>query len=67
MNGTRDGFWWLDQIDVVVKRRAYDCTCQVGGVDAMSIDTDWLRHASREIRNELRNATERAHIAEENR
>lgn len=64
MTVKRDGFWWLDQIDTAVKKKAYDCECQNGGVDAMSIDTDWLRHAAREIRNELRNATERAHLAE---
>lgn len=27
-----------------VEDDAYNCECQVGGVDAMSIDTDWLRH-----------------------
>lgn len=27
--------------------RRYNCECQVGGVDAMSIDTDWLLHALR--------------------
>lgn len=26
-----------------VKEGAYNCDCQIGGVDAMSIDTDWLR------------------------
>lgn len=60
----RDGFWWLDQIDDVVKHRAYDCACQVGGVDAMSIDTDWLRRAAETIRNEHRAMAERAALAE---
>ena len=60
----RDGFWWLDQIDDAVERHAYDCTCQVGGVDAMSIDTDWLRHAGRAIRHEHRAMAERAELAE---
>lgn len=26
-----------------IAKRQYDCECQVGGVDAMSVDTDWLR------------------------
>lgn len=60
----RDGFWWLDQIDDVVKHRAYDCACQVGGVDAMSIDTDWLRRAAETIRNEHRAMAERAALGE---
>lgn len=59
-----DGFWWLDQVDAAVERRAYNCTCQAGGVDAMSIDTDWLRHAARRIRREYRAMAERAQIAE---
>ena len=29
---------------------AYNCRCQVGGVDAVSIDTDWLLHNLRSIR-----------------
>ena len=27
----------------VVQRNRYNCECQEGGVDAMSVDTDWLR------------------------
>lgn len=51
-------FRMLDQLDKAIKQRAYDCDCQVGGVDAMSIDTDWLRHAAKEIRHGLRTASE---------
>ena len=29
-----------------VEKKAYDCECQVGGVDAMSLDTDWLREVA---------------------
>lgn len=59
-----EAFLWLDRLDDAVKHRAYDCTCQVGGVDAMSIDTDWLRHALAEIRRAHRNMAERAGTAE---
>jgi hypothetical protein len=27
----------------VVQKDRYNCECQEGGVDAMSVDTDWLR------------------------
>ena len=27
-----------------LRSQAYNCECQVGGVDAMSIDTDWIIH-----------------------
>ena len=28
----------------------YNCTCQVGGVDAVSLDTDWLLHMLRKAK-----------------
>lgn len=31
----------------------YNCSCQAGGVDAMSIDTDWLRLTARRARTAL--------------
>lgn len=63
-NRDRDGFWWISQIYDYVRSHAYDCTCQVAGVDAMSIDTDWLRHAARTVRHEHRAMAERAQVAE---
>ena len=51
-------FRMLDHLDKAIKQRAYNCDCQVGGVDAMSIDTDWLRYAAEEIRHGLRTASE---------
>lgn len=48
-------------IERAVERSAYNCTCQVGGVDAMSVDTDWLRETVRRLRVALtpQNSTER--------
>lgn len=49
----------LQQADVEMARietatePGYTCTCQVGGVDAMSIDTDWLRETARRARGAL--------------
>lgn len=49
----------LDNLNMAIKRlhdavndSAYNCDCQKGGVDAMSIDTDWLRYISDTIRAE---------------
>lgn len=44
---------YLDGLRDAIDRRPYDCTCQVGGVDAMSIDTDWLSTIQREARKAL--------------
>lgn len=38
----------ISQIDQPGQR--YNCECRVGGVDAISIDTDWLLHNLRLIR-----------------
>ncbi len=32
----------LRELRAAITSKQYDCTCQVGGVDALSIDTDWL-------------------------
>lgn len=32
----------LDQLEKAIWGSAYNCECQVGGVDALSLDTDWL-------------------------
>lgn len=34
---------WSESLTKAVEEHPYDCECQVGGVDAMSVDTDWLR------------------------
>lgn len=57
-------FLWLDRLDEAVRARPYDCTCQVGGVDAMSIDTDWLREGLARIRDGLVSVDSRALLAE---
>lgn len=38
---------------VAVREDAYNCRCQVGGVDAMSIDTDWLKRITADINTAL--------------
>ena len=38
---------WLSDLDRKGKR--YNCECQVGGVDAMSVDTDWLLARIRDL------------------
>jgi hypothetical protein len=40
------------QIESIIRQldrtgQRYNCSCQVGGVDAMSIDTDWILAALR--------------------
>jgi hypothetical protein len=40
---------WCEELVKSIKEDAYNCECQEGGVDAMSIDTDWLREASRQF------------------
>lgn len=37
----------LDAIAQTAEQIAYNCECQVGGVDALSVDTDWLLSESR--------------------
>lgn len=48
-----DAFRSLGYLDDAVKHSAYNCDCQVGGVDAMSVDTDWLRAQVEQIRRGL--------------
>ena len=38
----------IQQIDV--KGTRYNCECQVGGVDAVSLDTDWILHMLRKAK-----------------
>lgn len=44
MNAVEIGRRSLEFLQEAVKDKGYDCTCQVGGVDALSIDTDFLEH-----------------------
>lgn len=50
-------FKHLDWLDNAIRDLAYNCDCQEGGVDAMSIDTDWLRNNAEVIRAGLEAAT----------
>lgn len=45
---------WLLDFEDAVKRKAYNCECQVGGVDAMSIDTDYLQYGIRLLKEALK-------------
>lgn len=39
----------LGHLVVAAKESAYNCDCQVGGVDALSLDTDWLQAALEDV------------------
>lgn len=39
----------IDELSSTVERIRYNCDCQVGGVDALSIDTDWLQDRLRRL------------------
>lgn len=43
MNAVEEGQENLDWLKEHVEKNEYNCSCQAGGVDAISIDTDWLR------------------------
>lgn len=47
MSVVDDAERWLEGFKQAVKESAYNCECQVGGVDALSIDTDYLNHGLR--------------------
>lgn len=45
---------WLLDFEQAVAFGAYNCDCQVGGVDAMSIDTDYLQYGIRLLKEALK-------------
>lgn len=59
-----EAFLWLDRLDDAVRRRAYDCTCQVGGAFRAAAGVPRIRHALAEIRRAHRNMAERVGVAE---
>lgn len=50
MSGVEEAEKWLEGLERAVERHGSDCKCQAGGVDAMSIDHDWMRMAVRKIK-----------------
>lgn len=40
---------FLTALAAAIEKKQYNCDCQVGGADAMSIDTDWMRAGVRKL------------------
>ena len=39
----------LTDMESCIKAAGYNCECQQGGVDAVSIDYDWLMHQVKQL------------------
>lgn len=40
---------FIEQLAAAVDESKFNCECQVGGVDAMSVDTDWMQAGVRNL------------------